>query len=68
MSDLPRDVRAELAQQFSPLGTRIERHLIATDETHKLLLRLHPPPFRSPSRRHQKPPSTGAATAALPAM
>ena len=41
MSDLPRDVRAELAQQFSPLGTRIERHLIATDETHKLLLRLH---------------------------
>src|SRR5436305_5563737 len=40
MSDLPRDLRAELARHFSPLGTRIERHLVATDETHKLLLRL----------------------------
>src|SRR3989442_15352833 len=40
MSDLPRDLRAELAKHFSPLGTRVERHLVATDETHKLLLRL----------------------------
>src|SRR3954471_9412542 len=40
MSDLPRDLRAELAKHFVPLGTRIERHLVATDETHKLLVRL----------------------------
>jgi 23S rRNA (adenine2503-C2)-methyltransferase len=40
MSDLPRDLRTELANHFTPLGTRIERHLVATDETHKLLLRL----------------------------
>jgi len=40
MSDLPRELRAELATHFSPLGTRVERHLVATDETHKLLLRL----------------------------
>src|SRR5215213_5928954 len=40
MSDLPRDLRTELARHFSPLSTRIERHLTATDETHKLLLRL----------------------------
>src|SRR5262245_9282999 len=41
MSDLPRDLRAELAKHFTPLGTRVERHLVAADETHKLLLRLH---------------------------
>lgn len=40
MTDLPRDLRGDLAQHFSPLGTRIERHLVATDQTHKLLLRL----------------------------
>jgi 23S rRNA (adenine2503-C2)-methyltransferase len=40
MSDLPKDVRAELAGHFTPLGTRIESHLVAADETHKLLLRL----------------------------
>jgi 23S rRNA (adenine2503-C2)-methyltransferase len=40
MSDLPRDLRNELAKHFSPLGTRIDRHLVATDETHKLLVRL----------------------------
>src|SRR5436305_15182187 len=40
MSDLPREVRAELARHFAPLGTRVERHLVATDQTHKLLLRL----------------------------
>jgi 23S rRNA (adenine2503-C2)-methyltransferase len=40
MSDLPRELRAELAQSFAPLATRVERHLVATDDTHKLLLRL----------------------------
>src|SRR5215217_4950965 len=40
MTDLPRDLRAELAGHFAPLGTRVERHLIAADQTHKLLLRL----------------------------
>src|SRR5215213_11987626 len=40
MSDLPRDLRAELARDFAPLGTRIDRHLVARDDTHKLLLRL----------------------------
>lgn len=40
MSDLPKDLREELAQHFSPLGTRIERHLVASDDTHKLVVRL----------------------------
>jgi 23S rRNA (adenine2503-C2)-methyltransferase len=40
MSDLPRELRAELARHFVPLATRVERHLVAKDETHKLLLRL----------------------------
>src|SRR5919197_2942568 len=40
MSDLPRDLRSDLARHFAPLGTRVERHLVATDQTHKLLLRL----------------------------
>src|SRR5829696_3053038 len=40
MSDLPREIRADLARSFAPLGTRIDRHLIASDDTHKLLLRL----------------------------
>src|SRR5262245_60854032 len=41
MSDLPRELRSELAQTYAPLGTRVERHLIATDELHKLLLQLN---------------------------
>lgn len=41
MSDLPRDLRQELARSFSPFSTRVERHLQATDGTHKLLLKLH---------------------------
>ena len=41
MSDLPKDLRAELAISFAPLGTRVEKHLTAADGTHKLLLRLH---------------------------
>jgi 23S rRNA (adenine2503-C2)-methyltransferase len=40
MTDLPRDLRQELADAFVPLGTRIDQHLAAADGTHKLLLRL----------------------------
>jgi 23S rRNA (adenine2503-C2)-methyltransferase len=40
MSDLPRDLRLALAQDFIPLGTRVARHVEAADGTHKLLLRL----------------------------
>lgn len=40
MSDLPRLLRQELADHFSPLGSRIARHQEASDGTHKLLLRL----------------------------
>jgi 23S rRNA (adenine2503-C2)-methyltransferase len=40
MTDLPRTLRDELAQEFVPLGTRIDRHLTSRDRTHKLLLRL----------------------------
>lgn len=41
MSDLPRPLREQLATRFLPLGTRIDRHQAAADQTHKLLLRLH---------------------------
>ncbi len=41
MSDLPKDLRAALAAEFTPLGTTIRKHLIASDATHKLLIRLH---------------------------
>lgn len=40
MSDLPKDLRIELAGAFTVFSTRIERHLIAADHTHKLILRL----------------------------
>lgn len=40
MSDLPAALRRELAAHFTPLGTRIERHLQSSDDTHKLLVRL----------------------------
>jgi 23S rRNA (adenine2503-C2)-methyltransferase len=40
MTDLPRRLREELAVEFTPLGTVIDRHLVSTDGTHKLLLRL----------------------------
>jgi 23S rRNA (adenine2503-C2)-methyltransferase len=40
MTDLPRELRQELATDFVPLGARIERHQTAADDTHKLLLRL----------------------------
>jgi 23S rRNA (adenine2503-C2)-methyltransferase len=40
MSDLPKTLRAELAESFDVFSTRVERHLAASDGTHKLLLRL----------------------------
>jgi 23S rRNA (adenine2503-C2)-methyltransferase len=40
MTDLPQSLRGDLAADFSPLGSRIERHLVSIDGTHKLLLRL----------------------------
>lgn len=40
MSDLPKNLRQELANHFCVLGTRVERHLAASDGTHKLVLRL----------------------------
>lgn len=40
MSDLPKDLRTELAAAFSVFSTRVEKHLIASDQTHKLVLRL----------------------------
>jgi 23S rRNA (adenine2503-C2)-methyltransferase len=41
MSDLPKGLRQELADAFELFGTRVERHLVSTDDTHKLLLRTH---------------------------
>jgi 23S rRNA (adenine2503-C2)-methyltransferase len=41
MSDLPKELRRQLAESFDLFGTRVERHLVASDETHKLLLRTH---------------------------
>jgi 23S rRNA (adenine2503-C2)-methyltransferase len=40
MTDLPKAVRADLAAEFLPLDTAITHHAAASDETHKLLLRL----------------------------
>lgn len=40
MSDLPKGLRAELAESFEVFGTQVERHLSASDGTHKLVLRL----------------------------
>ncbi len=41
MSDLPKQLREQLAARFRPLASDIARHLISSDGTHKLLLRLH---------------------------
>ncbi len=41
MSDLPKDLRSELTKSFSVFSTRVEKHLVAADQTHKLVLRLH---------------------------
>lgn len=40
MSDLPKELRAELANSFAVFSTRVERHQEAADGTHKLVLRL----------------------------
>src|SRR5262245_48512263 len=40
MSDLPRNLREELAEDFQPLGTTLARRLTASDGTEKMLLRL----------------------------
>ena len=40
MSDLPKSLRLELAEAFDVFGTAVDRHLTASDDTHKLLLRL----------------------------
>ena len=40
MTDLPKDLRGELAAAFAVFSTRVERHLAASDDTHKLVLRL----------------------------
>jgi len=40
MTDLPRELRQLLMEEYLPLGIQIARHLVAGDETHKLLLRL----------------------------
>jgi 23S rRNA (adenine2503-C2)-methyltransferase len=40
MSDLPKQLRADLAEAFNVFSTRVERHLTASDDTHKLVLRL----------------------------
>ncbi|MFO0826278.1 MAG: hypothetical protein U0792_24700 [Gemmataceae bacterium] len=41
MSDLPKELRAELATAFSVFSTSVEKHLFAmSDDTHKLVLRL----------------------------
>ncbi len=40
MSDLPKALRSDLAESFSVFSTRVERHLSAKDDTHKLVLRL----------------------------
>ena len=40
MSDLPKQLRADLAESFDVFSTRVERHLVAKDDTHKLVLRL----------------------------
>ena len=40
MSDLPKSLRSDLAESFSVFSTRVERHLSAKDDTHKLVLRL----------------------------
>lgn len=40
MSDLPKNLRAELAEAFDVFSTRVERHLVAKDDTHKLVFRL----------------------------
>src|SRR4051812_11168952 len=39
MTNLPKGLRAELATAFTTFGTTVDKHLTASDGTHKLLLR-----------------------------
>ena len=41
MSDLPKALREELARDFVVFGTSVEKHQRSTDDTHKLVLKLH---------------------------
>jgi 23S rRNA (adenine2503-C2)-methyltransferase len=41
MTDLPKALRAELEATFTVFSMRVERHATASDDTHKLVLRLH---------------------------
>ena len=58
MTDLPRLLREQLAAEFVPLGTTVDRRLSSSDGTQKLLLRLS----RWQHRRVR--PAAGSATAA----
>jgi 23S rRNA (adenine2503-C2)-methyltransferase len=40
MSDLPKNLRLQLAEAFVPLSSRIAKHQRANDDTHKLLVEL----------------------------
>ncbi|CAN5373037.1 23S rRNA (adenine(2503)-C(2))-methyltransferase RlmN [soil metagenome] len=40
MSDLPKALRPKLSETYSLFSTTVDKHLTATDDTHKLLLRL----------------------------
>jgi 23S rRNA (adenine2503-C2)-methyltransferase len=40
MTDLPKRLRQELADAFTPLSARVARHLESADRTHKLLLEM----------------------------
>jgi 23S rRNA (adenine2503-C2)-methyltransferase len=40
MTDLPKALRADLADAFAPIGNRVRKHLTADDGTHKLLVEL----------------------------
>jgi 23S rRNA (adenine2503-C2)-methyltransferase len=41
MSDLPLALRSQLESAFQVFSTHVEKHLVASDGTHKLVLRLH---------------------------
>ncbi|MSQ96360.1 MAG: 23S rRNA (adenine(2503)-C(2))-methyltransferase RlmN [Gemmataceae bacterium] len=38
MSNLPKTLRQQLAEDFAPLASRVAKHLRASDDTHKLLV------------------------------
>jgi 23S rRNA (adenine2503-C2)-methyltransferase len=40
MTDLSKKLRSDLEADFTPWSTKVEQHLVASDGTHKLLLRL----------------------------